>query len=118
MASEVRHGDCLEVVRGLAGGSVGILAGVAVPLSVELFTDISIPISPVAIAVAFGVSCLVGLVFGILPANRAAPAKLRERLAQRRGARVLYCRDTGSLTLLIRRNGWEVRDASGTVLDQ
>jgi ComEC/Rec2-related protein len=53
-----------------------------------------------------------------LPANRAAPAALRERLAQRSGARVLYCRDTGSLTLLIRRNGWEVLDASGTVLDQ
>jgi ComEC/Rec2-related protein len=49
------------------------------------------------------------------PANRAAPAKLRERLAQRRDARVLYCRDTGSLTLLIRRNGWEVRDAGGAI---
>jgi putative ABC transport system permease protein len=64
----------------LAGGSVGILAGVAVPLSVELFTDISIPISPVAIAVAFGVSCLVGLVFGILPANRAAHLNPTEAL--------------------------------------
>jgi len=46
--------------------------GVAIPLSVGLFADIRIPISPVAIVVAFGVSCLVGLVFGILPANRAA----------------------------------------------
>jgi putative ABC transport system permease protein len=64
----------------LAGGSVGILAGVAVPLSVELFTDISIPISPVAIGVAFGVSCLVGLVFGILPANRAAHLNPTEAL--------------------------------------
>ena len=36
------------------------------------FADIRIPISPVAIVVAFGVSCLVGLVFGMLPANRAA----------------------------------------------
>ncbi|HXR06301.1 MAG TPA: ComEC/Rec2 family competence protein [Candidatus Acidoferrum sp.] len=48
-----------------------------------------------------------------LPATRGAPAKLRERLAQRRDARVLYCREAGSLTLLIRRAGWEVRDASG-----
>jgi putative ABC transport system permease protein len=64
----------------LAGGSVGIVAGVAVPLSVELFTDISIPISPVAIVVAFGVSCLVGLVFGILPANRAAHLNPTEAL--------------------------------------
>jgi putative ABC transport system permease protein len=56
----------------LSGGIVGILVGVAIPLSVTLFADIKIPISPVAIVVAFGVSCLVGLVFGILPANRAA----------------------------------------------
>jgi len=51
----------------LSGGLVGIMAGVAIPLSVGLFADIRIPVSPVAIVVAFGVSCVVGLVFGILP---------------------------------------------------
>ena len=56
----------------LTGGIVGILAGVSIPLSVQLFADIRIPISPLAIVIAFGVSCVVGLVFGILPANRAA----------------------------------------------
>ncbi len=56
----------------LSGGLMGILVGVAIPLGVGLFADIRIPISPVAILVAFGVSCLVGLVFGMLPANRAA----------------------------------------------
>jgi putative ABC transport system permease protein len=60
------------ILVSLSGGLVGILAGVALPLSVRLFADIRIPISPVAILVAFGVSCLVGLVFGMLPANRAA----------------------------------------------
>jgi len=60
------------IMVSLTGGLVGILAGVAIPLSVQLFADIKIPISPVAIIVAFGVSCLVGLIFGILPANRAA----------------------------------------------
>ncbi len=60
------------VMISLTGGIVGILAGVAIPLSVQLFADIRIPISPVAIVVAFGVSCLVGLIFGMLPANRAA----------------------------------------------
>ena len=64
----------------LSGGLVGILAGVAIPLSVRLFADIRIPISPVAIAVAFGVSCLVGLIFGILPANRAAHLNPTEAL--------------------------------------
>jgi len=60
------------VLVSLSGGLTGILVGVAIPLSVQLFADIRIPISPVAILVAFGVSCLVGLVFGMLPANRAA----------------------------------------------
>ena len=60
------------ILVSLSGGMIGIAAGVAIPWSVQLFADIRIPISPVAIAVAFGVSCLVGLVFGALPANRAA----------------------------------------------
>jgi putative ABC transport system permease protein len=60
------------ILVSLSGGLIGILVGVAIPLSVQLFADIRIPISPVAILIAFGVSCLVGLVFGILPANRAA----------------------------------------------
>ena len=64
----------------LAGGLIGILVGVAIPLSVQLFADVRIPISPVAIVVAFGVSCLVGLVFGILPANRAARLNPTEAL--------------------------------------
>ncbi len=64
----------------LAGGLIGIGVGVAIPLSVQLFADIRIPISPVAIVVAFGVSCLVGLVFGILPANRAARLNPTEAL--------------------------------------
>ena len=64
----------------LAGGSIGILVGVAIPISAAAFADIRIPISWVAVAVAFGVSCLVGLVFGILPANRAAHLRPTEAL--------------------------------------
>jgi len=64
----------------LSGGILGILVGVAIPLSVQLFADIRIPISAVAIVVAFGVSCMVGLVFGILPANRAAHLSPTEAL--------------------------------------
>jgi putative ABC transport system permease protein len=64
----------------LSGGLMGILVGVAIPFSVGLFTDIRIPISAVAIVVAFGVSCLVGLVFGILPASRASHLNPTEAL--------------------------------------
>ena len=60
------------IIVSLVGGCLGILLGIGIPLSVQLFADVKIPISPVAIVVAFGVSCIVGLVFGMLPANRAA----------------------------------------------
>src|SRR5690242_4309200 len=68
------------VMVSLSGGLLGILVGVAIPLSVKAFADIQIPISPLAIVVAFGVSCFVGLVFGILPANRAAHLNPTEAL--------------------------------------
>jgi putative ABC transport system permease protein len=68
------------IIVSLVGGSLGILVGVAIPVSVQLFADVKIPISPVAILVAFGVSCLVGLVFGMLPANRAAHLSPTEAL--------------------------------------
>ena len=68
------------IIVSLVGGTIGILVGVAIPTSVQLFADVKIPISPVAILVAFGVSCLVGLVFGMLPANRAAHLSPTEAL--------------------------------------
>jgi putative ABC transport system permease protein len=65
----------------LIGGVAGILIGVAMPLSVQFFAEgIRIPISITSIVVAFGVSCLVGLVFGLLPANRAARLNPTEAL--------------------------------------
>ncbi len=69
------------VLISLGGGMLGIAAGVAVPLSVQLFVEnIQIPVSPVSIAIAFSVSSLVGLVFGILPASRASRLNPTEAL--------------------------------------
>jgi putative ABC transport system permease protein len=69
------------VFLSVAGGVLGILLGLAVPLSVRLFLDdIRIPVSGAAIVVAFAVSVLVGVVFGVLPANRASRLKPVEAL--------------------------------------
>jgi putative ABC transport system permease protein len=65
----------------LGGGILGILAGISVPLAIRVFADnIHIPISTVAIVVAFAVSCAVGLIFGMLPANRASRLNPTEAL--------------------------------------
>jgi putative ABC transport system permease protein len=68
------------VLISVSGGAVGIVLGVAIPLAVRYLTDFAIPISTLSIAVAFAVSCVVGLVFGLLPANRAAHLNPTEAL--------------------------------------
>jgi putative ABC transport system permease protein len=56
----------------LAGGIVGIVLGLALPFSVRFFTDYRIPISGWSVIIALLTSTVVGVVFGTLPANRAA----------------------------------------------
>jgi putative ABC transport system permease protein len=68
------------VLISLSGGTIGIIVGVAMPLSVRFFTDLNIPISIWSIVIAFTVSSLVGLVFGILPASRASRLNPTEAL--------------------------------------
>jgi putative ABC transport system permease protein len=61
------------VLISVGGGLIGIVAGISLPLSVRLFVEeVQIPISWTSIAVAFVVSLTVGLLFGLLPANRAS----------------------------------------------
>jgi putative ABC transport system permease protein len=69
------------VLISLSGGTIGILAGVALPLSVQYFVDnLRIPISMWSIGIAFTVSSLVGLIFGMLPASRASRLNPTEAL--------------------------------------
>ncbi len=68
------------VLISVVGGGAGILLGVAMPLAVRYLTPFVIPISKLSIAVAFAVSCVVGLIFGLLPANRAARLNPTEAL--------------------------------------
>jgi putative ABC transport system permease protein len=61
------------VLISVAGGAAGIVIGISVPLSIRFFTEqIRVPISILSVVVAFLVSLLVGVAFGILPANRAS----------------------------------------------
>jgi putative ABC transport system permease protein len=56
----------------LAGGIVGIVIGLAIPYSVRFLTDYRIPISGLSAMVALVVASLVGVIFGTVPATRAA----------------------------------------------
>lgn len=70
------------VLISIAGGMVGILLGLAVPVGARIALDgaLDIRISPWSVAVAFAVSFVVGLVFGLLPARRAAQLSPTEAL--------------------------------------
>src|SRR5712692_1267726 len=70
-----------SIMISLAGGLIGILIGISIPLSVRFFTDeFQVPISMISVAVVLGVSLVVGVVFGILPANRASQLNPTEAL--------------------------------------
>jgi len=57
----------------VAGGMVGILFGVSLPFSARYFVEgLRIPISWPSVLIAFLVSCVVGIVFGLIPAERAS----------------------------------------------
>jgi putative ABC transport system permease protein len=69
------------VLISLAGGLAGIAVGTAIPYSVRFFEPaLRIPVSQASIAVAFAVSCLIGVVFGMLPAVRASRLSPTEAL--------------------------------------
>ena len=56
----------------LSGGFVGTVIGLAIPFSVRFFTDYRIPISGLSAIIAIIVASLVGIIFGTVPAARAA----------------------------------------------
>ncbi|MDQ6700274.1 MAG: ABC transporter permease [Acidobacteriota bacterium] len=69
------------VLISLGGGVIGILVGLAIPFSVRFFVEnIRIPISPASVVIAFSVSCIVGLIFGLIPADRASKLNPTEAL--------------------------------------
>jgi len=60
------------LIISLTGGIAGTIVGLALPLSVRFFTDYAIPISPWSVVLALTSATVVGIVFGTVPATRAA----------------------------------------------
>ncbi len=60
------------VMISLAGGITGIIVGGLLSVSIQRIAHIQTIVSPMSVVVAFGVSVAVGLVFGIMPASKAA----------------------------------------------
>jgi putative ABC transport system permease protein len=60
------------ILISLIGGFAGVVIGLAVPFSVRFLTEYRIPISGLSAIVAILVSSLVGILFGTVPAARAA----------------------------------------------
>jgi putative ABC transport system permease protein len=61
-----------SVFLSLSGGLIGTLIGLGLPLSVRFFTDFAIPTPWWGAVAALVTSVVVGVIFGTLPANRAA----------------------------------------------
>jgi putative ABC transport system permease protein len=70
---EIRFQFLAEAVLiSLVGGTIGIIIGLALPFSVRFLTEYRIPISGWSAIIAIIVSSMVGIIFGTLPATRAA----------------------------------------------
>jgi putative ABC transport system permease protein len=68
------------IFMAVAGGGLGIILGISGPLLTKWLTGFDIPIAVVSIVLAFSLSLIVGVTFGIVPANRAAKLNPTEAL--------------------------------------
>ncbi len=60
------------VVLSVGGGLIGLAAGLAIPVVVSILTDMVTIITLWSLALAFGISAIIGIIFGLYPASRAA----------------------------------------------
>jgi len=60
------------ILISVGGGLIGVVVGLAVPYSVRFLTEYRVPISGLSAIIAIVVSSLVGVLFGTVPAVRAA----------------------------------------------
>ncbi|MCD6597382.1 MAG: ABC transporter permease [Bacteroidales bacterium] len=60
------------ILISVTGGFIGVFLGIVISKLIAAFADILTIVSPFSVLVAFGVSAMVGVVFGYSPAKRAA----------------------------------------------
>ena len=60
------------ILISVGGGLIGVVIGLALPYSVRFLTEYRLPVSGLSAIVAIVVSSLVGILFGTVPAARAA----------------------------------------------
>jgi len=80
---EIMYQFLIEAFLISGGGAViGILIGLAVPVTVQFFLpgNLRVPVSGASVILAFVVSCSTGLFFGYLPASQAAKLQPIESL--------------------------------------
>ena len=61
-----------SVMISVSGGLIGVILGISLALAVSSFANIPTIVSVGSVLLSFGVAAVVGLVFGIAPARRAA----------------------------------------------
>jgi putative ABC transport system permease protein len=60
------------VILSGTGGILGVLLGVTIPWFISWFADMVTIVTPMAPVIAFSISAIIGIIFGIYPAIRAA----------------------------------------------
>ncbi|NJM55341.1 MAG: hypothetical protein HC841_05000 [Verrucomicrobiae bacterium] len=60
------------VVLSVGGGLIGVAIGVTIPFIVEALASMKTIITVQSLVLSFGISGLIGIIFGIYPASRAA----------------------------------------------
>jgi len=60
------------ILISVGGGLVGVVIGLALPYSIRFLTEYRVPVSGLSAMISIVVSSLVGILFGTLPAARAA----------------------------------------------
>lgn len=60
------------VILSGVGGLIGVVMGVSIPFFISIFFDMTTIVTPLAPILAFSISAMIGVIFGIYPSMRAA----------------------------------------------